>query len=107
MAEGPLYVQFPAQAAIPAQPHHDTFHLPFFPRSAHARHLIGLGLASAGSIALLVGVVYPLITGTAVAAGLFVHPAQTPQPRPRALKGDRLEAKRHFDGSRFAQVAEK
>ncbi|WFS26563.1 M23 family metallopeptidase [Rhizobium rhododendri] len=107
MTEGPLYVQFPAEAAIPAQPHHETFHLPFFPRSAHARHLIALGLASAGSMALLAGVLYPLITRSAVALPVFVPPAQIVQPMPLALKGNRLEAKRHFDGSRFAQVAEK
>jgi len=107
MTEGPLYVQFPAEAAIPAQPHHETFHLPFFPRSAHARHLIALGLASAGSIALLAGVLYPLITRNAVALAVFVHPAQIVQAMPLAQKGSRLETKRHFDGSRFAQVAEK
>jgi murein DD-endopeptidase MepM/ murein hydrolase activator NlpD len=107
MAEGPQYVQFPAEAAIPAQPHHEAFHLPFFPRSAPARHLIGLGLASAGSIALVAGVLYPLISRNAVALAVFVHPAQIVQSMPVALKGDRLESKRHFDGSRFAQVAEK
>ena len=107
MAEGPLYVQFPAQAAIPAQPHHEAFHLPFFPRSAHARHLIGLGLASVGSLALLAGVLYPLITRNAVALAVFVHPAQIVQAMPLAQKGNRLESKRRFDGARFAQVAEK
>lgn len=107
MAEGPLYVQFPAEAAIPAQPHHEAFHLPFFPRSAHARHLIGLGLAGAGSVGLLAAILYPLITRNAVALAVFVHPAQIAQPMPLAQKGDRLEAKRHFDGNRFAQVAEK
>ncbi|MGA1804111.1 M23 family metallopeptidase [Rhizobium sp. HT1-10] len=107
MTEGPLYVQFPAEAAIPAQPHHETFHLPFLPRSAHARHLIGLTLASAGSIALMAAVLYPLITRSAVALPVLAHPAEIVQPMPLALKGNRLEGKRHFDGNRFAQVAEK
>ncbi len=107
MTEGPLYVQFPAEAAIPAQPHHETFHLPFLPRSAHARHLIALGLASAGSLALMGGVLYPLVIRSAVALPVFVPPAQIVQATPAAQKGSRLEAKHHFDGSRFAQVAEK
>lgn len=107
MDQGPLYVQFPAEAAIPAQPHHETFHLPFLPHCAHTRHLIGLALATAGSVGLLAAVLYPIITRNAVAMPVFVNPAKIALATAAAPKGNRIEAKRHFDGSRFAQVAEK
>ncbi|KAA0695676.1 M23 family peptidase [Neorhizobium sp. P12A] len=106
MAENPLYIQFPAEPALVAQPHHETFHLPFMPRSAHARHLIAVWLGAIGSFGLLAAVLYPLVNRYIVAPAVAVHPAQIVQSLPAMPKTSRLAMRRRFDGARFAQVAE-
>jgi murein DD-endopeptidase MepM/ murein hydrolase activator NlpD len=107
MAESPLYVQFPAEPAIPAQPHHEAFHIPFLPRSAHLRHLIAVGVGGVASFGLLAAVLYPLLTRNTVERAVTVPPAQIVQSQPATPKTTRLVTERRFDGTRFAQVAEK
>ena len=106
MAESPLRVQFPAEAAIQARPHHD-FHIPFLPRSAHLRHLIAIGLAGTASFGLLATVLYPLLARHTIEQAVPVRTAQLERPQPALRKASRLAAKQRFDGARFAQVAEK
>lgn len=107
MAESPLRVHFPAEAAIQARPHHD-FHIPFLPRSAHLRHLIAIGLAGTASFGLLATVLYPLLARHTIEQAVPVRTGQMLRPQPAMPKSTRLAAaKQHFDGSRFAQVAEK
>jgi murein DD-endopeptidase MepM/ murein hydrolase activator NlpD len=105
MAESPLYVQFPAEAAIQAHPSHD-FHIPFLPRSAHLRHLIAIGLGGAASIGLLAAVIYPLLARHTIAQAVQVARSEVAQPLPSMPKANRLANHKRFDGSRFAQVAE-
>ena len=106
MAESPLRVQFPAEAAIQARPHHD-FHIPFLPRSAHLRHLIAIGLAGTASFGLLATIVYPLLARHTIERATPVRTAQLARPQPAMRKAGRLAARQRFDGARFAQVAEK
>ncbi|MDR6901279.1 M23 family metallopeptidase [Rhizobium miluonense] len=106
MAESPLRVQFPAEAAIQARPHHD-FHIPFLPRSAHLRHLIVIGLAGTASFGLLATVLYPLLARSTIERATPVRNAQLARSQPAMRKAGRLAAKQRFDGARFAQVAEK
>ncbi|MGZ9719650.1 M23 family metallopeptidase [Rhizobium miluonense] len=106
MAESPLRIQFPAEAAIQARPHHD-FHIPFLPRSAHLRHLIAIGLAGTASFGLLAAVLYPLLARHEIEQAVPVHTAQLAPSQPAMHKSTRLAAKQRFDGARFAQVAEK
>ncbi|AGB72893.1 MULTISPECIES: M23 family metallopeptidase [Rhizobium] len=106
MAESPLRVQFPAEAAIQARPHHD-FHIPFLPRSAHFRHLIVIGLAGTASFGLLATVLYPLLARSTIERATPVRNAQLARSQPAMRKAGRLAAKQRFDGARFAQVAEK
>lgn len=106
MAESPLRVQFPAEAAIQARPHHD-FHIPFLPRSAHLRHLIVIGLAGTASFGLLATVLYPLLARNTIERATPVRTAQLARSQPAMRKAGRLAAKQRFDGARFAQVAEK
>ncbi|ASW04615.1 M23 family metallopeptidase [Rhizobium sp. 11515TR] len=106
MAESPLRVQFPAEAAIQARPHHD-FHIPFLPRSAHLRHLIAIGLAGTASFGLLATVLYPLLARHTIERATPVRTAQLALSQPAMRKASRLAAKQRFDGARFAQVAEK
>ncbi|MDL2404208.1 M23 family metallopeptidase [Rhizobium calliandrae] len=106
MAESPLRVQFPAEAAIQAPPHHE-FHIPFLPRSAHLRHLIAIGLAGTASFGLLATILYPLLARHAIEQAVPVHAAQLIRSQPALPKGNRLATKPRFDGARFAQVAEK
>ncbi|MBB3611734.1 M23 family metallopeptidase [Rhizobium sp. BK602] len=101
-----MRVQFPAEAAIQARPHHD-FHIPFLPRSAHLRHLIAIGLAGTASFGLLATVLYPLLAHHTIEQAVPVAPAQLVQSEPAMPKSNRLAAKQRFDGARFAQVAEK
>src|ERR1700733_11452191 len=105
MAESPLYVQFPAEAAIQAHPHHE-FHIRFLPRSAHLRHLIAIGLGAAASFGLLAAVIYPLLARHTIAQAVQMAESQVAQPLPSMPKANRLANHKHFDGSRFAQVAE-
>jgi len=106
MAESPLRVQFPAEAAIQARPHHD-FHIPFLPRSAHLRHLIAIGLAGTASFGLLATIVYPLLARHTIERATPVRTAQLARPQPAMRKAGRLAARQRFGGARFAQVAEK
>ena len=107
MAESPLRIQFPAEAAIQARSHHD-FHIPFLPRSAHLRHLIAIGLAGTASFGLLATVLYPLLARHTIEQAVPVRTGQMLRPQPAMPKSTRLAAaKQRFDGSRFAQVAEK
>ncbi len=106
MAESPLRVQFPAEAAIQARPHHD-FHIPFLPRSAHLRHLIAIGLAGTASFGLLATVLYPLLARHEIEQAVPVRTAMLTPQQPAMHKSTRLAAKQRFDGARFAQVAEK
>ncbi|RAX41844.1 M23 family metallopeptidase [Rhizobium tropici] len=106
MAESPLRVQFPAEAAIQARTHHD-FHIPFLPRSAHLRHLIAIGLAGTASFGLLATVLYPLLAHHTIEQAVPVRTAELARPQPAMHKSNRLAAKQRFDGARFAQVAEK
>ncbi|WFU08710.1 M23 family metallopeptidase [Rhizobium sp. CB3090] len=106
MVESPLRVQFPAEAAIQARPHHE-FHIPFLPRSAHLRHLIAIGLAGTASFGLLATVLYPLLARHTIEQAVPVHIAQLIRSQPALPKSERLAAKQRFDGARFAQVAEK
>ena len=106
MAESPLRVQFPAEAAIQARPHHD-FHIPFLPRSAHLRHLIAIGLAGTASFGLLATIVYPLLARHTIERATPVRTAQLARPQPAMRKAGRLAARQRFDGARFAQLAEK
>lgn len=106
MVESPLRVQFPAEAAIQARPHHD-FHIPFLPRSAHLRHLIAIGLAGTASFGLLATVLYPLLARHTIEQAVPMRTAQLAPSQPAMPKSTRLAAKQRFDGSRFAQVAEK
>ncbi|MFT4184343.1 MAG: M23 family metallopeptidase [Rhizobium sp.] len=101
-----MRIQFPAEAAIQARPHHD-FHIPFLPRSAHLRHLIAIGLAGTASFGLLATVLYPLLAHHTIEPAVPVAPAQLVQSEPAMPKSNRLAAKQRFDGARFAQVAEK
>ncbi|PZM11502.1 M23 family metallopeptidase [Rhizobium tubonense] len=105
MAESPLYVQFPAEAAIQAHPHHE-FHIPFLPRSAHLRHLIAIGLGGAASVGLLAAVIYPLLARHTIAQAVQVAHSEVTQSLPSMPKASRLSGRKRFDGSRFAQVAE-
>lgn len=89
-----------------ARPHHD-FHIPFLPRSAHLRHLIAIGLAGTASFGLLATVLYPLLARHTIEQAVRVHTAQLARPQPAMRKSERLATKQRFDGSRFAQVAEK
>ncbi|WP_412064252.1 M23 family metallopeptidase [Rhizobium sp. SYY.PMSO] len=106
MAESPLRVQFPAEAAIQARPHHE-FHVPFLPRSAHLRHLIVIGLAGTASFGLLATVLYPLLARHTIEQAVPMHTAQLAPSQPAMHKSERLAPKQRFDGARFAQVAEK
>ncbi|MBB5573841.1 MULTISPECIES: M23 family metallopeptidase [Rhizobium] len=106
MAESPLRVQFPAEAAIQARPHHE-FYIPFLPHSAHLRHLIAIGLAGTASFGLLATVLYPLLARHTIEQAVPIHIAQLVRSQPALRKSDRLATKQRFDGSRFAQVAEK
>ncbi|MBB4567955.1 M23 family metallopeptidase [Rhizobium leucaenae] len=106
MVESPLRVQFPAEAAIQARPHHE-FHIPFLPRSAHLRHLIAIGLAGTASFGLLATVLYPLLARHTIEQAVPVRIAQLIRSQPALPKSDRIAAKQRFDGARFAQVAEK
>ncbi|NTG88066.1 M23 family metallopeptidase [Agrobacterium rhizogenes] len=106
MAESPLRVQFPAEAAIQAQPHHE-FHVPFLPRSAHLRHLIAIGIAGTASFGLLATVLYPLLAHHTIEQAVPMRTAQLVQSQPATPKSNRLATKQRFDGARFAQVAEK
>ncbi|WFU01607.1 M23 family metallopeptidase [Rhizobium sp. CB3171] len=106
MVESPLRVQFPAEAAIQARPHHE-FHIAFLPRSAHLRHLIAIGLAGTASCGLLATVLYPLLARHTIEQAVPIHTAQLVQSQPALHKSDRLATKQRFDGARFAQVAEK
>ncbi|MDE1995945.1 MAG: M23 family metallopeptidase, partial [Rhizobiaceae bacterium] len=106
MAEGPLRVHFPAEAAIQAQPHHE-FHIPFLPRSAHLRHLIAIGLAGTASFGLLATVLYPLLARHTIEHAVTLNGAQVAPSQPALQKSDRLATRQRFDGARFAQVAEK
>ncbi|MEZ2222137.1 M23 family metallopeptidase [Rhizobium sp. RCC_161_2] len=106
MAESPLRVQFPAEAAIQAQPHHE-FHIPFLPRSAHLRHLIVIGLAGTASFGLLATVLYPLLARHTIEQAVPMRTAQLVRSQPAMPKANRLATKQRFDGARFAQVAEK
>ncbi|WP_245432591.1 MULTISPECIES: M23 family metallopeptidase [unclassified Rhizobium] len=101
-----MRVQFPAEAAIQARPHHD-FHIPFLPRSAHLRHLIAIGLAGTASFGLLATIVYPLLARHTIERATPVRTAQLARPQPAMRKAGRLAARQRFDGARFAQVAEK
>jgi murein DD-endopeptidase MepM/ murein hydrolase activator NlpD len=105
MAESPLYVQFPAEAAIQAHPHHE-FHIPFLPRSAHLRHLIAIGLGAGASFGLLAAVIYPLLARHTIAQAVQVPHSEVAQSQPSMPKANRLAGRKRFDGSRFAQVAE-
>jgi murein DD-endopeptidase MepM/ murein hydrolase activator NlpD len=106
MAEGPLRVQFPAEAAIQAHPHHD-FHIPFLPRSAHLRHLIAITLGGTASFGLLAAVLYPLLARHTIEQAVQVRTAEVIRPQPALAKSNRLPSRPRFDGARFAQVAEK
>jgi murein DD-endopeptidase MepM/ murein hydrolase activator NlpD len=106
MAESPLRVQFPAEAAIQARPHHE-FHIPFLPRSAHLRHLIAIGLAGTASFGLLATILYPLLARHTIEQAVPMHSAQLIRSQPALPKANRLATKQRFDGARFAQVAEK
>lgn len=106
MAESPLRVQFPAEAAIQARPHHD-FHIPFLPRSAHLRHLLAIGLAGTASFGLLATVLYPLLARHTIEQAVPVRAGQMTPSQPAMRKSVRVASKQRFDGARFAQVAEK
>ncbi|MGM4982811.1 M23 family metallopeptidase [Hyphomicrobiales bacterium] len=107
MVESPLRVQFPAEAAMQARPHHE-FHIPFLPRSPHLRHLIAISLAGTASFGLLASVLYPLLAHHTIEQAVPMRTAQLARPQPALRKSTRIAAaKPRFDGARFAQVAEK
>jgi murein DD-endopeptidase MepM/ murein hydrolase activator NlpD len=106
MADEPLYVRYPAEAAIPARPG-AGHRLRILPSSPHQRSLVAIGLAAAICSALLGTVLLPVIDRLTVAPAVPAEPAHIAPPVPAMEKADRLPARRRFDGQRFAEVAER